>query len=768
MNLILLLTIFVCQGFGEEHSPSNIIVGLISKCDGQNVMGQKISNILRKKMKHKKMLKLYQYKEFDVCEDEMKLSKSIIDLTLSPQWNINGTDKYWIKGVFSYLTDNLLEMAVTLLTFTDIKVYPLIKTNSKPDWFEKQKNFSPMYHSKKVTEPIISQVLGRSKWTNIMIVEFFISKPSLKLNNLIQSFPDRIIRFFAVEGYHNDEKIFRKIERDKNLQVVFVVSKLAAMLLINAQKYDVGHVYWILFSNYKGNRQSPTIPEFTSFWGVVDNYKISEMPFYHNDTKCSDEYIESLKPGLKKTKLEKECGKVNKSISFTEVNHFKSFKKTTRVRIMDSLNEIEVGGDSKINIYQSLGNNRDSTTHHLISNMVETPFIKKTIKLMKDFNINKKIPSCKYVNIKRFENPEKHFSKQIDYFCKRCHSGHFLQDRKCMKCPNGTISMKNQTGCYDPIRKLKVYTIVYVLNGFGIALCLFILCVFIKYRHTPVVRASHFLLSMTQIVCCLALFGLLIVGACFPRTELVCTGRQVLVSLMIIIVDGVVVCKAEQIITICSIKTLIDRKAKRDLLMKQMLIFAFIVMFDLVVIVFCLPNPSLPVRKLFETDVNGNEYYRVFCDFGDKSWLQIVYCIFVLLLSIVQALRGHNRLPDAYNEGNAIITSSATSACCLLFLSIYSSSKPNGLYDGDFISVVSISLSISLIILLFCLYAGKVHIMLFKKSRNTKSFIKTYTKTLEYAAKYFDERRNRHRNGLASVTSITFMQSDSVNCSSVL
>ena len=757
-------TMFIseCRGnlMETQQPPKYVIVGLISKCEGENAMGKKISDILNKQMRLFQYR--YQYLEFDVCEDQEKLIQTLVDLTLSPQWNINNSSNYWIKGVFSYLRDDLLEIALTFLAFTDIKVYSLTKTTTKPVWFENQKNLSPMYHSQKVTEPIIAQLLGRSKWTNILIVEMFRSSSSVKINNLIQSLPKIHIRYFAIQGYTNDEEVFKKIERDKNLQVVVVVSPLAAKFLMDAVNFKVRHVYWVLFANYKGSFTN--MPEFICFRGVIGNYEI--YPNYHNDTKCSHEFIASQKK-KDKSKLIAQCGgKVTKNVS-NRVNHFNTLEKITKLRIFNSV--VEIKGDSKIqdNIYQSLGGGK-TVTFRLISHMKETAFIYKSIDNMKNFKIKEMVPFCKNVVIQRFKNPQGNLSIQIDYFCRTCQAEYVRRGRACSRCSSGMIPMKNQTGCYNPFRKVKVYAIVYALNGIGIALCLLILCVFFKFRSTPVARASHFLLSVTQIVCCLMLFVLLIAGVRLPSTELVCTGRQVLVSLTLVVIDGIVVCKAEQIITICSIKTLIDRKTKRDLLVKQMLIFAFIVLFDLIVIVSCFPIPSVLIYKEVATDVNGNKFYKSFCDFGEKSWLQVIYCIFILLLSIVQALRGHNRLPDAYNEGNAIITSSATSACCLLFLSIYSSSSNEGLYQEDFISVVCISLSISLIILLICLYAGKIYIMLFRKSRNTKSFIKTYTKTLEYAAIYFDNRRNRTRIGVASVTSITYMQSGSGNGSPLL
>ena len=105
---------------------------------------------------------------------------------------------------------------------------------------------------------------------------------------------------------------------------------------------------------------------------------------------------------------------------------------------------------------------------------------------------------------------------------------------------------------------------------------------------------------------------------------------------------------------------------------------------------------------------------------GFKSYIVSYY----LPSRSLRALRGHGRLPDAFNEGNAIIVSSSTSVCFLLFLWIYGSS----INTNETFSVISIVVSIDLIILLVCFYAGRVYIMLLDPKRNTKAFVKTYTR----------------------------------------
>ena len=173
---------------------------------------------------------------------------------------------------------------------------------------------------------------------------------------------------------------------------------------------------------------------------------------------------------------------------------------------------------------------------------------------------------------------------------------------------------------------------------------------------------------------------------------------------------------------------MIDDKVKRNLLMKQILLFFLIISINLVILVLTLPNPSKLIADQFMyKDDDENPYHTAACDLGEYSWVQIVYCIILLVFSFIQALRGHGRLPDAFNEGNAIIVSSSTSVCFLLFLWIYGSTL-SSINTNEFFSVISIVVSIDLIILLVCFYAGRVYIMFLDPKRNTKAFVRAYTR----------------------------------------
>ena len=76
---------------------------------------------------------------------------------------------------------------------------------------------------------------------------------------------------------------------------------------------------------------------------------------------------------------------------------------------------------------------------------------------------------------------------------------------QCPKCSKGTVTNYNQAKCLS--FQYQFYTInlthkmlALILPIFGISYTLFILCVFLCYRKTPVVKSSNFPLSVIQLL----------------------------------------------------------------------------------------------------------------------------------------------------------------------------------------------------------------------------------------------------------------------------
>ncbi|XP_066926415.1 uncharacterized protein [Clytia hemisphaerica] len=774
--LIILMTIHNAFPMMHPLNREYTIVKLITRCDGRNIMGNEISKQINETIGHVFSF-VYEFIEFDICDEkpeegQFQLTRLLSSLLLEPRWRrkietndtyylspkwdqITSSDEYRILGIVTYLSHTLLQRTIEILKFSKIMIYPMTRQKESSEWFERQETVLPAMQREQSTESIIKTLLKKhSQWKNILIIELITKKqpqPSLRIEMIQRRFQSRRnIRYWATPDFmKKKDTIFQKLKKESSDQLVIVVGGAAGIFMALAQReHNITNPNWILFANL--NRQSG-LPDYVCFIGVLGHLDVTTLPLYHNKTFCAQKRtwrLTQINKSRHKNQINLTCGMTTQKL-----------EKTIEIQMSQSIIHMR-GVFQEKNSYQ-IEQLRNKTLNTV--DRIDDINFGRPIKRKMKFNINTTIEFCEHVEVRHI-NYSSDFVKQCDYTCLKCQNTSYLDKGSCHMCVGGEIPNNNQTACYYPFEESNndiIYHITTVFDTLGIILCLFILTVFIKYRNTPVVRSSHFTLSMLQVICCLSLFVIFMSSVSLEPDVFRCTSRQYGVSLLLIIVNAIVVCKSEMIITICSMKTVLCRKTKRDLFRKQALIFILIVVIDLSIMGSSFPHPSRPIVNIKRTDAYGNKYLTLACDLGEKSYLQVAYCIFLLMLSLGQAMRGHGRLPDAYNEGNAIIASSATSACCLLFLLIYGSMSKVSIKQNDFVPIICITLSINLITLILCLYSSKIYIIIFQKKRNTKSFVKTFNKQMEYVAKHCDSRR-RKVTQMSRMTSVTFVQSETL------
>lgn len=745
ISLFILIQMCMQQSWAAASNKQHV-VGLISTCKGTVGMGVKTSQIIENYLL--KLESIVFYEEIDVCEDEEFLIKTLLDLTLDRSRYMKDNLTFNINSIFTYIPERLFRKTVAFLQFTNIKLFPLTKT-SDDHWLQQQKNVFPIYHTKRITEGAITRLVNHFQLKYIVIYEILTNlQPQLHINQLRKYFGKVHIRYFAIHLERVNENgdamktIYDELKTDIQLKAVVLIGNQVGTFMKNAYSHGVKK-FWILFSNFKAKKTNIEIAVFSAYKMTS---AILNIPRYDNKTFCSKMYFQNtattannrIKSRLanEQTKLfrraKKECARLERTIESI---------------IQDSFSLLVLMGNGvepKRNFIRQYSKGNE-TKVSLINDLILPPNLQRNRRRDKAVNISSRVPNCRSVIIQKIKTQKENqelllFTKQIDFYCKRCNFPYYKDGAGgCTPCPKDTIPFQNQSNCYDSRISEISYDIVDVLDGIGAFLCLFILVVYFTYRHTPVVRSSHLFLSTAQVTCCLALFISFRLFSIAEPSQWLCTTRQTTTSLLLVAAVSIVVCKAEQFLTICNSKTLIGKKKKRDLLIKQTLIFLFIVLTDSIVIVLSFPFPSDPKTATIYSDINNNKYTFTYCPIDKMSILQVIYCIFILLLSIVQALRGHNKLPDAYNDGNAIITSSATSACCLLFSMFYIAQEG---VKRNFLSIINISLSISLLTLLLSLYGMKIYVILFQPNKNTKSYIKTYTKSMEYVKAYMQERED--------------------------
>ena len=199
---------------------------------------------------------------------------------------------------------------------------------------------------------------------------------------------------------------------------------------------------------------------------------------------------------------------------------------------------------------------------------------------------------------------------------------------------------------------------------------------------------------------------------------MICTIRPVIFSTLLVAVVSIVVCKAEKILIIFYTRRRMTQKDIKDITMRQIVIFSFLlsINFILVPAVFTLPA-SVESAPL----VNQEGYVQQYCSSDPEFYIQTIYAIVILLLSIVQGYRGR-KLPANYNEGNSICLASATTLSALAFCIwiLRSNQKSMDVYTRT--NMMWVSLSTALIFIVLCLHGVKIFVILFQAHKNTKTY----------------------------------------------
>ncbi|XP_048590591.1 extracellular calcium-sensing receptor [Nematostella vectensis] len=143
--------------------------------------------------------------------------------------------------------------------------------------------------------------------------------------------------------------------------------------------------------------------------------------------------------------------------------------------------------------------------------------------------------------------------------CLKCPSGTFSDNytsASCKKCPEGSIPNKDQTRCLveeltylQPVDTFAV--IILVASTLGVALDVAVLVIFVRFHHTPVVRASNLGFSLFTLILLLVWFvtPLLFIGR---PGDLTCKVRTVLIPILYTSVSSFLLTKTKRLIQIFS------------------------------------------------------------------------------------------------------------------------------------------------------------------------------------------------------------------------
>ena len=717
-------------------SGEKLVIGIFSKCDSKNEQHRlAMSKVMSMEMNTAitNLKGNYTCLEVDVCEDESLLVKVLDTLILDPRLAVSrNQDELKVKAIFTFMTEKMLKTAAALLSFTDVKIFPLFTVAMRNQvWFEQFPNFFPIVEF--VEEDIVVNLIKRFGWKHVAIFDVADSKEELfKIDHVKDELPRCCLDYGVIKqsslirlliGQLKNLPTFKSLKSDKTIKTVVVRGRLSALFMNHTVKHGVD-VNWILFTQYRGDNGVDT--EFISiFENVVGKKNRASLNYrkivYHNDSICNPHFRSSI--GIAETRNCSRGESVgNNSIRDYHYNkihiEYASYLVSKQIEVFNNLEE-ENDFKNKVILYQHTRGEKKGKNFNFVKDL---PVTKKISDLgsgkCRDCNMCKL--QCESIKVQNVE-PYTGFTQTIGLGCLKCKSNTAILNSTfgtCSRCPAKTISNHNQSICFNPIIHEKIFISCYIVNTVGLCICLFIGIVYYRNRETPVVRSSDFKVSIMQLMLCSLLFIALPILSSSHLTGLICTLRPCILGPLLVSIVSIVVCKAEKILIIFFTMRKLSQKDITDIYMRQAVILGFLLVIDMIILPTSFSLPSSVKQRNHHLE-QGDQFIMEYCSNDDRFDFQIVYCIVLLLLAILQGYRGR-KLPRNYNEGNSIIVSAATAACAFTF-KIWVTTTDQHKYERT--STAWLSLSVSVLFIILPLYGPKVYIILFLPHKNTKKHL---------------------------------------------
>uniref|UniRef100_A0A8C2W0D3 G-protein coupled receptors family 3 profile domain-containing protein n=1 Tax=Chinchilla lanigera TaxID=34839 RepID=A0A8C2W0D3_CHILA len=302
--------------------------------------------------------------------------------------------------------------------------------------------------------------------------------------------------------------------------------------------------------------------------------------------------------------------------------------------------------------------------------------------------------------------------------CTHCPENEFTNDtdmEQCVKCQDHQYANSQQSHCLpksvtflayeDPLGKVLTGTALSFVILTGV-----VLGVFIKHRHTPIVKANNEALSyipLTSLISCF-LCSLLFIG--HPNTA-TCILRQTTFGVVFTVAVSTVLAKTVTVVLAFKITS----PGRR---MRQLLISGapncIIPICSLIQFILCgiwmATNPPF-----IDTDAHSEQGHIIVCN---KGSLTAFYCVLgylgsLALASFTVAFLARN-LPDTFNEAK-YLTFSMLVFCIVwaTFLPVYHSTKGKVMVAMEVFSILASSAG-----MLCCIFAPKCYIILLRPNRS--------------------------------------------------
>ncbi|XP_043683575.1 metabotropic glutamate receptor 2-like isoform X1 [Vespula pensylvanica] len=324
--------------------------------------------------------------------------------------------------------------------------------------------------------------------------------------------------------------------------------------------------------------------------------------------------------------------------------------------------------------------------------------------------------------------------EEQDLCCWRCRKCGLYQykvnDQRCEDCLLGTRPTKDSKRCDSiPEEYIDYYSpwaiVAMVVASIGILLTIYVWFIFRIYGETPVIKASGRELSSLLLLSILASFLMTFAIVAEPITE-TCAITRFGIGFCYTLCYAALVTKTNRIHRIFNNISHSPRKSRYTSPKSQLLITGILILLEVIVNVILLIRVPPRVKHIYPT---RDTKIKICQGLDDRSYIvSLIYPFVLIVICTIYAIKTR-KCPEGFNETKHIaFTNYTTMVLWLAFVPLYLVSNSNA------IRVVTLALSLSLsgLVQLACLFFPKIYIVLIKPEKNTKELVMAQHRSSSY------------------------------------